>query len=472
MLLPVGGGFIARAWRCRRRPCGGIQPDNAVSRAPSRFEGLRLAFACWAALSCGPLFAGQYDYGGGYGLAHDSNITRTPYPQPEWTNALFAGIAYEEHTVDVNARFLAQGEQRYYVFKVFPDDFSAYVSGAAIWTMSPQLSWVVEENFRQVRVNLTQPDVPTNRTEISSFTTGPDLTIRFDPVNSAEVGGRYERFDIKGPGDSQRLFGRARLIHRVSPSTTLSANYEAARINFEDAVTFPQILRMDGFLRFEARPSPHEVTLDIGFSRVIRPGAAELDGRLGRASLARHLTPDTTLQLSYLSQYSDTFTDSLRGIANPLFPGDSAIVPGADVVTGDLYYLQRGEVDFVSGAPGARFGYSLRGYARKVDYLTQPLDFDDWGAWLDVGWRPSVMTRVYLVGRYSRRTFLDFVETDIDSTRTAGVAYALNRNMTMSFELSRTSHASTVPLSGYVDWRGVLLLGYSTGPLYSAQSRR
>ena len=473
MFSRVGWGFIARAWSCRRRLYGRIQPDSAIPRPRSRSKGLHVALACWAAFSCGSLLAGQYDYGGGYSLTYDSNITRTPDPRSEWTNALFLGVAYEEHTVDLNARFLGQAEYRNYLRNVYQDDHSGYVNGAAIWTISPQLfSWTAEENFRQVRVNLTQADVPTNRTEVSAFSTGPDFTIRFDAVNAAEIGGRYDRFDIRGPGDNQRYSGYARLIHRVSPYTTLSGNFEAARIDFEDSVTFPQVFRMDGFVRFDMRQLPHVLTLDIGTSRVTRQGAPELDGRLGRFVFSRQLTSESTLEVSYLSQYSDTFTDSLRAIAGPMFPADSAIVPGADVVTGDPYYLQRGEIDFSSGAPGARFGYSLRGYARKVDYLTENLDFNDWGTWLDLSWRPAFPTRVYLVGRYSRRTFLDFDETDVDSTRTAGVTYALNRNMSLTFEASQTVHSSTIPSSGYVDWRGVLLLGYSTGPVYSAQSRR
>ena len=411
--------------------------------------------------------------GGGYSLTHDSNITRSPNGPPEWTSALFAGVAYEEHTVDLNAQFLAQMEFRNYLRNVYQDDHSGYINGAAIWTISPQLfSWTVEENFRQVRVNLTQPDVPTNRTEVSAFSTGPNFTIRFDSTNAADIGGRYDRFDIRGPGDNQRASGYGRLIHRVSEYTTVSANYEAARIDFEDTVTYPRVLRMDGFARFEMRRLPHEVTLDIGTSRVIRYGSDELRGRLGRLTFARQLTPESRFQGSFISQYSDTFTDSLRGIANPMIPGETAIVPGSDVITGDPYYLRRGELGFLSETPGAVFGYSLRGYAKSVDYLTQPLDFHEWGAWLDLAWRPSVAARFYISGRYSKRTFLESPEIDTDSFPAAGVTYALNRAITVTFEASRQSHTSTIPLSDYVDWRGMLLLGYSTGPLYSPVSRR
>lgn len=473
MLLRVFGGSVARIRHRQGRACGGGRCAELVSRRGRRFKALRLAIACWAGVSCAPLLAGQYDYGGGYSLTYESNITRTPSPRPEWTSALFGGAAYEEHTVDLNARGLAQVEFRNYLRNVYQDDHSGYVNGAAVWTISPRLfSWTAEENFRQVQVNLTQPDVPTNRTEISAFSTGPDFTTRFDSANSAEFGGRYDRFDIRGPGDNQRGSGYLRLIHRLSEFTALSANYEAAKIFFDDTATYPRVTRTDGFLRFESRQPPHEITLDVGTSRVIREGAPELDGRLGRLSLTRQLTPDSAFQAAYISQYSDTFTDSLRGIANPMIPGDTAIVPGVDVVTGDSYYLQRGDLALLSDVPGAVFGYSLRGYARSVDYVTQNLDFHEWGAWLDFSWRPSFMNRVYFTGRYSKRTFLEFPETDLDLYGTAGVTYGLSRNAGITFEVSRISHYTTVPQSDWVDWRAMLLLGYSTGPLYTAVSRR
>src|SRR5262245_49339903 len=96
---------------------------------------LRLTIACWASVSCGPLFAGLFDYGGGTSLTYESNITRTPAPRPEWTAALFGGAAYEEHTVDLNARGLAQIEFRNYLRNVYQDDHSAYINGAAVYTI-------------------------------------------------------------------------------------------------------------------------------------------------------------------------------------------------------------------------------------------------------------------------------------------------------------------------------------------------
>ena len=424
--------------------------------------------------SCSPLFAADYNYGGGVSLTHDSNITHSgTTPRPEWTAAVFAGLAFEEHTLDFNGRLLAQGEYRNYINNVYTDEDSLYLNGAAVWTISPRLlSWFVEETYRQVRVDLTQPDVPTNRTEVSSFSTGPDFTIRLNPTNSAEIGGRYARYDIKGPGDNQRLGGNTRLIHQVSPFTALSLNYEATQINFDDSVTYPQVFQTDGFVRFQTRQVPHEMTLDIGTSRVLRQGTPELRGNLVRLLFARQLTPQSTLQATYISQYSDTFTDMLRGVANPMIPGDTAIVPGSDIITGDQYYLRRGELAFMSDPPGSRFGYSLRGYARSVDYVTQDLDHHEWGTWLDWAWRPSLATRFYISGRYSKRTFLDFYEIDTDSFRAAGAVYGLSRSVTLTFELSRLTHGSTVPQSSFIDWRGMLLLGYSNGPLYSAVSRR
>src|SRR5207247_2894664 len=95
---------------------------------------------CWfAALfftypGCAPALAGQYDYGAGFALTHDSNITRTSTdPRAEWTEALFAGVAYAERTVDLTARLLAQVERRSFVRNTYRDDTGYFLNGAAVW---------------------------------------------------------------------------------------------------------------------------------------------------------------------------------------------------------------------------------------------------------------------------------------------------------------------------------------------------
>jgi len=112
---------------------------------------------CWACLGAAPILAGEYDYGVGLSLTHETNLGRVETsPRAEWIEALFGGFSYVENTADVNARVLAQIERRRFVRHVYGDDTNGFLDGAAVWMIMPrQLAWTVEGTFRQVGLELT-----------------------------------------------------------------------------------------------------------------------------------------------------------------------------------------------------------------------------------------------------------------------------------------------------------------------------
>jgi len=282
--------------------------DRAIARS---FRTWCAATLCWAGFGSTPVLAGELAYGAGYSLAYDSNINRVPSgATPEFTQTLLGGFAYQERTTNLNARLLAQVERRDYLRQTYTQDKSFFVEGAGVWTILPkQFAWSVEDAARQLRVDIAAPDTPSNRTNVNSLSTGPDFTLRFDPTNTAAIGARYGRFDTGiGVGDNNRHSANARLLHSVSSQTTLSANYEATRVDFKDPA-LAKILREDRFLGYAMRAPPSSMTIDAGAARVLREGAGELKSRLARIAAAYQLNSTSTLQLSLADQVSDAGSD-------------------------------------------------------------------------------------------------------------------------------------------------------------------
>ena len=421
---------------------------------------------CGSSVGSGPVLAGEFAYGAGYSLAHDSNITRVPTdPAAEWTQTLYGGFAYRENTADLNARLLAQTEARYFARNTFSDDSGFLMDGSAVWTLLPkQFAWTVEDTFREVRLDLTTADTPANRTDTNTLSTGPDFALRLDTANSVGLGARYGRFDIKGPGDNERYSGHARLLHQISAVTTLSLNYEATHENFEPPALFTRVLREDRFVSYATRESPtNNVTIDVGTTRVVPEGREELSGRLARLSAARQLTSESALRASLAYEISETYRDLLGGLASPT-------VLGSSVATPDIYRTQRGELSYA--VQGGRFGYTLQGYARRIDYeqLDQE-DHEEKGGRLAWTWLYSGDVRIQASTEYLRRTFLSLERTDVERNIGVGVTYRLTRNVSVVAEGVRTESESTA-LGNFVNRRAMLLLAYSTGPLYGVQSRR
>jgi hypothetical protein len=442
-------------------------------RASIRWFGTWCAATlCSGGFGGAPVLAGEFAYGAGYSLAYDSNIKRVPNDAiAEWTQSLIGGFAYQERTIDLNARILAQVEQRDYLRNTYSDDKAYFVNGAAVWTISPrQFAWSVEDVARQVQLDITTPDTPSNRANANSLSTGPDFTFRPDPANTAAIGARYGRFDIAGPGDNNSYSAYARLLHQVSTLSKLSLNYEAIRVNFQDPSSFSNFLREQWFLGYETRLSLGSVGVEAGTARVTRDGAKELKGRLARLTLSHQLTSESSLQASLASQYSDTGSDLLGGL-NATQSTGAFSTPSTLVVTEDVYYSKRGSLAYVNRS--GSFAFALRGYARRDDYQQlNNLDFDERGGRIECGWLDPGGARIGAYTEYLRRTFLNLDQ--VDTTRNIGITvnYSLTRNVNISVEGTRLEQSSTLSSNNFVDLRVMLLLAYSSAPLYTVQFRR
>jgi len=430
----------------------------------------------WACAT--PTHPGESGFGIGLALAHDSNIFRVETnPQGEWTQSLLAGLFFRENTIDVTARVHAQVERRHFYHHTFSDDTGGFLDGATVWTILPrQFNWTVEDTFREVQIDVTAPNTPSNLTKSNTLSTGPDFTFPLSSTNSAVLGGRYGRFDIKNSiNDNQRYTGYVRGVHALTPQSKISLNYEAARVYFEPgAQLYSKALRKDWFGRFENRSAMNTTTIDIGTSRATTYGAGpDVGGRLARATFSETLSSQSTVRIALSDQVSDTYTDLLGGVTISTAPRDPAVVvlnPSA-FASGDLYHSKRGDLGYANN--DGRFGYTLQGFWRRVDFVTQ--DDNDYlekgGAFL-WSWVLSGSMRFGASGAYSMRAFANIDRQDTDRTYGVTATYRLNSNVTVATDIGRIKRQSTVPLQGFVDNRVVLVLGYSSGSFPDVRSRR
>ena len=414
-------------------------------------------------------------------LAHDSNITRTTDPRAEWTETLFGGIAYAERTVDLTARLLAQVEKRDFVRNTYQNDTAYFLNGAAVWTIVPQqLSWAVEDLASESLLNLAAADTPTNRVQTNSLSTGPEFTFRVDPTNMPVIGARYGRYDIQGPGDNQRYTWYVRWLHRLSEPEKLSLNYEATHVNFGPPALFPNFRRQDQFLRYEALSPLSSLTLDGGTTHIQPYGGDETNGRLVRVSALHALTSESAVRLNLSDQISDAATDLRLGVASatssmtpatPIESAASAPLTGSNVATENVYRSHRGELVYVKQS--GHIGYNVLGYARRIDYFnTLDQDYHEAGGSLVLTWIQADVVRIYASANYLKRTFPSLDERDTERTGVLGTTYRFTRSLSASVEGRFMGRESNISSQSFLDRRVMLLLGYSTGPQYSATSRR
>ncbi len=437
-----------------------------------------IAILCWAGAGGEPALAGEVDLGVGLALTHESNITKTSDPRADRTEQLFAGLAYEERNPELYARLVAQVETRHFTNNTFPDDTGYFFDGTAVWTISPrQFTWSFEDVFQEVNLSLSSPDTPGNRTRTNSLSTGPEFTFSVDPTNTPLIGARYGRYDVQfGPGDNERNTIYARWLHLLSTPTTLSLNVIASRIYFAPPALYTDLSREDLFFRYELVSPFDRQTLDAGTSRVKQYGGQGFNGRLFRYTAQLALTSESALSVFLADQFSDTYSDTVVAFSIPTLPGiqhEATAAPLAVASTaalGDVYRSQRGELAYANRFEP--FGFTLQGYVRSVDYATLDQDYHEKGGRFSLSWLVSVEAQPYAFARYIGRTFPSSGEQDTYRGIGVGLSYRLSRSLTLTAEAGQEERQSNVPGAAYVDQRGMLLLGYSTGPLYAARSRR
>jgi hypothetical protein len=186
------------------------------------------------------------------------------------------------------------------------------------------------------------------------------------------------------------------------------------------------------------------------------------------------------VRLLLSDQISDSATDLIRGLATavntammPVIPTEAAAAApagGSNVATADIYHSRRGELTYILRR--GRLDSALQGYTRRVDYVTlSQQDYNEAGGRLLLTWIPSGTLRTYVDANYSKRTFPSLDETDVDRNFTLGVNYRLTPSLFVSAEGGRAERESNIPLQGFLDRRVQVILGYSTGPLYSPTRR-
>ena len=464
---------------------------------------VRLVRYCCIALLCGfgaggaPAHAATYDGGVGYSMSYDSNITRSTVPTADVTEQLFGGFAIEERSPELAARALVQVERRRFVRHTYEDDNGFFLDGSAVWTISPRFfTWAFDDLFRELPINLTLPGTPANWAKTNSFSTGPEFTFRLGPANVPVIGARYGAFRVQqtvatsGIGNSERFTLYARWLRLASASTTLSLNYEATRAKFDPPqppAFYSDLTREDLFFRYEYllpdNRSRH--TLDVGTMRALQYGGTglnvgqDLSGRVVRYAGLWSPTPESAFGVTLSDQISDTYSDMIRSVTGvtitgmPMLQADAAVLPytAATVTTDDLYHSRGGELTYVNR--GARLGYSLAGYVRRVDFQTvDTQDYQEKGGRLTLSWFFSAEAQAYAFTRYLKRNFPNLDETDADRDKGLGISYRMGRSLTLTVEVGEVERQSNVPLTAFVDRRAMLLLGYSTGPVYSPRSRR
>ncbi len=424
----------------------------------------------------GPLQAGEFAYGVGYMGEHSDNIARvSTNEQSDWIHSLLAGFAYQERTIDVVARVLAQATYNDYQKNTFSDETLFDLNSSVVWTLSPQRSfWTVQDDYQQGLLNSTIPDTPANRTNLNVFSTGPDVYVRLAPVHTLAFGARVgDVYTGAANADNKRFNGLAGWQYQSSPTTTLSLNYQVLDVKFEDSTLNNDFTSQDVFFRVQFHPSRSQYILDLGATHINFDRGDDLRGTLARLSWLRELTPQSSFGASVSKEFSNTASDVLAATPATGPAGGEPSAPSGisrAVITGDVYETKGGTIFYTHR--GSQVGVQFLAGRRKLDYETTPQDNKATNGRLQIDYFFSAASTATLFTEYTRTEYLDFIRRDTDQNSGLRFDYHITRAVSVGLEGSRTERRSTDSTMGFVDNRLLLTLLYSSGPLFTPLHRR
>src|SRR6266852_2269454 len=283
--------------------------------------------------------AAQYDYGLSYSALYSDNLNRTPVNQDkEWVNIFRGLFSLSENSDDLKANLYSQLEYRNYSSSAFDDKFLFGLSSAATWSISPRrFSITVEDLYTQAPIDPTLALTPTNRQNTNAFSIGPNFIFRLTPVDRFEVGARAADYYYEtAPTDSDRYSAYGRLIHRVSPLTEVSLNYEPTKVDYKNNVLNQDYLRQDLYANLLTRPFGTDLALAVGRTLIERDATQDLKGDLQRLTWSRQLNSSSRFSLSASKEISDSARDAL--VVNPASDVPAPVPTNpAEFVGGGIY---------------------------------------------------------------------------------------------------------------------------------------
>jgi hypothetical protein len=434
----------------------------------------------WAALfaaGCFPSsYAADFSYGLGYAGTYSSNITRVPVNErSEWINSAFGGFAYAENTPSVIARVITEAEYRNYSKNVYSDETLFDAKANAVWILSPQqFTWSVDDTYTQLLVDTTAADTPSNRTNTNTFSTGPDFTARFSPVNSLALGARAGNFyTSRHDIDNNRQSGTASWQYQSTAIATYSLNYGVLKVNYDNDTFNTDFSRQDIYIRARVRPSRSEFTLDLGKTDINPVRGKDSNGSLARLTWLRQMTPESSVSVSLSKEVTDVGSDVLASSGTATSVAGSSVgspVTAAppslaqNVVTSDVYIAKRGEIGY--SHRGSQFGTTLYLFTREFDYELTPVDRREKGGHVEFSYAYFGTSTVSLFGDFVKTEYLNFVREDTDKDSGLRFAYLAGRNVTFGAEARHIIRSSTISTLDFVENRALLTVAYASGPFY------
>jgi hypothetical protein len=299
-------------------------------------------------------------FGGGVDVT--DNATLTPTPMSDTIGTIIGGIDLDERSRIFTAKLLGTGEFLHYFRHSFSNDWL----GSAIGHLSygPEtVMWVVDGTFGQLSIDPSRAIIPTNRQDMSLYTTGPDFRVPLASDTNFVASLRYGQSHFQSTNylNDDRATAMVGFEHHASATTMWGMNADAARVEYQETGN-PTYERYDVFARLRQTGGTREtLNIDLGVNSIHGLGESQTAPML-RLDYLRRIAPRFSVTVLGDLQYQNVAEQASAGVVvSPTSLNPQNIIPTTTpfetaTVGAGLHYLHtRTQFDLTGSYSDAKY---------------------------------------------------------------------------------------------------------------------
>lgn len=244
------------------------------------------------------------------------------------------------------------------------DDQTVIVGSAAVnLTLIPRaITWRFSNLTQNLRRDLSETDIQSNRENRNIFATGPDLSYRASSVDTINLRPLYiaTRFEDTDNNDNDRISVNLNWAHRLSGGRAIELGATQSETDFDDPTT-PDLETKNVYIAYASKLSTADLAIKLGHNEVKYEQAEKVDGPLIEIS---YDLQSASQELAIFATH--LVTDSTIGI------GNTSATSGGDITDTDNNF---DDIDIVTRAYG-RIRY-LNNTVCSVCTVSMSLIYDD-----------------------------------------------------------------------------------------------
>ena len=277
--------------------------------------------------------ATEANYSVGMTISSYDNLNLVQDPvEGEVSESIIGTASVSENTANLVANIEASLEVINYKNNNDADESLGNLIANALWVISPgRYEWYISDRYTQALTNSFGSNTPDNRTNTNAFATGPNFIFRINSRNNLNLEARVETISFESAQavadtDNDRVDIATSWEYRFQAESSLSLNYSVETVDYDDEVNNTNFDRRDVFVVLNYQRGLNAFEAGIGVIHVDNENTADVDETGFRLSVVNTRTRTSSVQLEISRNITDTSTELLDYVPDPLIDSDSEFV--------------------------------------------------------------------------------------------------------------------------------------------------